>query len=121
MEWAFIALIAVFALACIFLRRPGQIPVKDAHECLRDSALIVDVRNPAEFNRRHLPKAINFPVDQIETTLPARVKDKTQPILLHCHSGRRSAIAMRKLNALGYQNAFNLGSFTRAECIVKSL
>lgn len=122
MEWAFIAFIAVFALACyIFLRRSGQIPANDAHECLRQGALIIDVRTPAEFSERHLPKAINLPVDQIETTVLARVTDRNQPILLHCRAGRRSAIATKKLTALGYQNAFDLGSYTRAERIVKSL
>ncbi|MGH9589506.1 MAG: rhodanese-like domain-containing protein [Terracidiphilus sp.] len=120
MEWAFIALIAVFAFAYIFFRRSGQIPVKDAHECLRKGALIVDVRTPAEFNTRHLPEAINLPVDQIESTLPPHVTDKNQPILLHCHAGRRSAAAMKKLNAIGYINVYNLGSYTRAERIVKS-
>lgn len=121
MEWAYIAFIAVFALAYIFLRHSGQISAKDARECLREGALIIDVRTPAEFNARHLPKAINLPVDRIESTLPGRVTDKNQPILLHCHRGRRSAIAMKKLTALGYQNAFDLGSYTRAERIVKSI
>lgn len=120
MEWAFIALIAVFAFAYIFFRRPDQIRVNDAHECLRKGALIVDVRTPAEYNARHLADAVNLPVDQIETTLSSRVMDKSQPILLHCHAGRRSAVATRKLKELGYQNVFNLGSYTRAEGIVKS-
>lgn len=119
MEWAFAALIAVVALAYIFLRRPGQISVKAAHERLRKGALVVDVRTPAEFNMGHLSEAINLPVDQIETTLPPRVTDKNQPILLHCRAGRRSAIAMKKLNAIGYVNVYNLGSFTRAERIVR--
>jgi phage shock protein E len=120
MEWAFIAFVAIFALAYIFLRRAGQIPVKDAHEFLRNGALVVDVRTPAEFNSSHLPKAINLPVDQIEVTLPSRVPDRTRPILLHCQSGSRSAVAKRKLNAMGYVNAHNLGSYTRAEHIIKS-
>ena len=120
MEWVFIAVIAIFAFGYLFLRRPGQIPVKDAHEYLRNGAIVVDVRTPAEFNARHLPSAINIPVDQIETTLPTRFADKNQLILLHCNSGRRSAIAKRKLNANDYVNAYNLGSYTRSERIVKS-
>jgi phage shock protein E len=119
MDWAFIVAVAVFAAAYIFLRRSGQIAAKDAHEYLRNGALIVDVRTPAEFNTRHLPNAINLPLDRIETTLPARVKDKSKPILLHCEAGMRSASARRKLRAIGYVNAFNLGSYTRAERIVK--
>lgn len=120
MEWAFFAFVVVFALGYLFLRRSGQIAVKDAHDYLRNGAIVIDVRTPTEFNSRHLPNAINLPVDQIETTLPNRVKDKSQPILLHCEAGMRSATAKRKLNALGYANAFNLGSYTRAERIIKT-
>lgn len=120
MEWAFIAFVVIFAAGYIFLRRAGQIAVKDAHEYLRKSALIVDVRTPAEFNAGHIQSAVNLPLDQIETTLPPQVKDRTQPILLHCQAGTRSAIAKKRLNALGYVNAYNLGSYTRAERIVKS-
>ena len=120
MEWAFIALIAVVALACIFFKWPGRISVNEAHKCLSKGALVVDVRTPAEFNMRHLPAAINLPVDRIETTLPPRVREKNQPILLHCRTGRRSAVAMKKLNAIGYMNVYNLGSYTRAERIVGS-
>ena len=120
MEWVFIAVIAIFAFGYLFLRRPDQIPVKDAHEYQRNGAIVVDVRTPAEFNARHLPNAINIPVDQIETALPTRIADKNQPILLHCNSGRRSAAAKGKLHANGYVNACNLGSYTRAERIVRS-
>jgi phage shock protein E len=120
MDWVFLAFVAIFAAGYLFLRRSGQIPVKDAHEFLRKGALIVDVRSPEEFNSRHLPKAINLPSDQIETTLPPRIPDRNRLILLHCQAGTRSAAAKKKLNDLGYHNAHNLGSYTRAERIIKS-
>jgi rhodanese-related sulfurtransferase len=40
-------------------------------------------------------------------------------LLLHCHSGMRSGMARKKLVALGYTHAFNLGSYSRAVQIVK--
>jgi rhodanese-related sulfurtransferase len=66
----------------------------------------------------HLPIAVNLPLSEIETNLSRRVKDKNQVLLLHCESGMRSAAARKKLIALGCPNAFNLGSYTRAERIV---
>ena len=62
---------------------------------------------------------MNFPLDQIEVKLPRRVKDKNQPVLLHCQSGMRSGVAMKKLNSLGYANVFNLGSYGRAARLVR--
>jgi rhodanese-related sulfurtransferase len=46
------------------------------------------------------------------------VRDKNQALLLHCQSGVRSGVARKKLIALGYPNAFNLGSYGRAMQIV---
>ena len=79
---------------------------------------MIDVRSPGEFNSGHLAKAINIPLDEIETALPKRVKDKGQMLLLHCASGMRSGMAKSKLIGMGYTNAFNLGSYGRAESIV---
>jgi phage shock protein E len=85
---------------------------------LRNGALLIDVRTGAEFASGHLPDAINLPLDEIETELPRRVRDKSQVLLLHCQSGVRGGVAKKKLNALGYTNAFNLGSYGRAERIL---
>ncbi|HEV2135852.1 MAG TPA: rhodanese-like domain-containing protein [Terracidiphilus sp.] len=118
MDWALVVVVAIFALAYIFLRRSGQISAQDAQNYLRNGALVVDVRTPAEFSARHLPGAINVPLDQIEATFSRRVTDKNEPILLHCQAGTRSAVAKRKLISLGYTNARNLGSYSRAARLI---
>lgn len=102
------------------IKKSGQISPKDALAFLKNGALVIDVRSPGEFNSGHLPKAINIPVDEIETALPKRVKDKNQGLLLHCASGMRSGVAERKLKGMGYANACNLGSYGRAAKIVSS-
>jgi phage shock protein E len=100
------------------LKRIDQISPKDAVAYLKNGAMVIDVRSPGEFNSAHLPNAINLPLGEIESVLPRRVKDKNQVLLLHCHSGMRSGMAKRKLKVLGYANAFNLGSYGRAERIL---
>ncbi|MHB8392141.1 MAG: rhodanese-like domain-containing protein [Acidobacteriaceae bacterium] len=114
MHWA-TALIVLAVVAVVYLlKRSGQISHKDARAHLENGALVIDVRTSAEFNSGHLPNAINLPLQEIETVLPRRVKDKTQLLLLHCQSGMRSGMAKKKLKSLGYVNAFNLGSYDRA-------
>jgi len=113
-----IAGIAVIVAVTLLLKRAGLISPRDAHAYLQTGALLVDVRTPGEFSSGHLPKAINIPLDQIEVSLPGRVADKSQVILLHCQSGMRSGLAKRKLNRLGYSKAYNLGSYGRAAQIV---
>jgi phage shock protein E len=118
MNWTFI-LVALTLLVILFLlRRSSQISIKDAQAHLKSGALVIDVRTPAEFSSGHLQRAINLPLDEIETALPRRVQDKDKILLLHCQSGMRSGVARKKLVALGYANAHNLGSYGRAAQVV---
>lgn len=118
MNWT-IALIIAIAFAFIVVPSlVGRISFEDAHAQLKNGALIIDVRSPGEFGAAHLPNAINVPLGEIESSLPCRVQDKHQALLLHCHSGVRSGMAKKKLKRLGYTNVFNLGSYARAARIV---
>ena len=100
------------------LRRMGQISAKEARQQLGNGALVIDVRTPGEFASGHLPKAISMPLDEIESRIARHVPDKNKVLLLHCQSGMRSGVAKRKLRAMGYTQAFNLGSLSRAAQIV---
>ena len=91
-----------------------------ARKHLAAGALVIDVRSPEEFRSGHVPGAINIPLGELRESLPGRVTDKNQVLLLHCLSGGRSGIARRQLRSLGYPNVFNLGSYARAERVVRS-
>jgi len=118
MNWTTTIIIAAIVAVIFMIKSSGQISAKDALEKLKNGALVIDVRSPGEFGSGHLAKAINIPLDEIETALPKRVTDKNQVVLLHCASGMRSGMAKTKLKGMGYLNAFNLGSYGRAEEIV---
>ena len=114
-------IVVVIVVTVYFIwKRASQISIKRAVAYLKDGALVIDVRSSAEFNSGHLANAINLPVEEIETALPRRVKDKNQVLLLHCQSGMRSGVAKTKLAGLGYANVFNLGSYARAAGIVSA-
>lgn len=114
-----VALVIVVAIYSIW-KRASQISPGRALAYLKDGALVIDVRSSAEFSSGHLPNSINLPLEEIETALPRRVKDKNQVLLLHCQSGMRSGVAKTKLAGLGYANVFNLGSYGRAARIVSA-
>lgn len=121
MNWATILVIAAIGTVIFIIKKSGQISATDALEKLKSGALVIDVRSPGEYSSGHLDKAINIPLDEIESTLPKLVKDKNQVLLLHCASGMRSGMAKSKLHGMGYTNAFNLGSFGRAETILNQV
>ncbi len=66
------------------------------------SAPVLDVRTPEEFDRGHIPGAIN--IDMTADDFEAKVKqlDPNQPYLIHCAAGNRSARACKKMETLNF-------------------
>ncbi|MGC9200294.1 MAG: rhodanese-like domain-containing protein [Acidobacteriaceae bacterium] len=116
---ALLLLAVLFAIYLVW-RRFTQIAPEHVTRHLREGAVIIDVRTSAEYRNGHLPKAINIPLNHIEITIPDRFPDRSKVLLLHCHSGARSGLAVRRLKAKGYPNAFNLGSYHRATKLTSS-
>jgi phage shock protein E len=119
MNWIpFVAALAFVLLLMYLLKRGSNISTARAREHLREGALVIDVRSAYEFSCGHISDAVNFPAEAIETSLPRRIQDKDRVLLLHCQSGVRSSVASKRLQNLGYVNAFNLGSYQRAAQLV---
>jgi len=118
MDWIIFVITIALLIAYMFLRRKNQISAEQAVAALKQGALLIDMRSPAEFATGHLKGAINMPLQQIDSLISGYVTDKNQVLLLHCQSGTRSDIGKSKLNALGYTRAYNLGSYDRAAHIV---
>jgi phage shock protein E len=112
-------LIVIAALAALILwKKLSQISAETAQKYLKEGALVIDVRSSEEYRSSHFSQAVNVPLDQLEEKIPLLENNKSRVLLLHCLSGTRSGIAQQKLRAMGYLNAFNLGSFERAKSIV---
>ena len=58
--------------------------------------MIVDVREQHEFEESHLPGAIHVPRGHLESRIEGVVSDRSQPVVLYCASGNRSAFAARR-------------------------
>jgi phage shock protein E len=121
MDWTVVIVVTLVLLTFILgLKRMSFVSADVAQAHLRAGALIIDVRSPDEFQGGHIPNAINVPLGHLRVGLPRSIPDTRQVLLLHCLSGGRSAIAKQQAKRLGYPNVFNLGSYTRAERIVRS-
>jgi len=67
-----------------------------------------------------VPQAINLPLSSLPDSMLSRVPNKQRVLLLHCLAGGRSALAPRLLRSHGYAQVYNLGSYGRAERIVRA-
>ena len=71
-------------------------------------ALVLDVREDAEFAAGHLPRARHIPLGQLRGRLDELAKFKEKPVLVTCRSGARSGSACRALRKAGFTQVFNL-------------
>jgi len=85
-------------LAALF-RRPTAITATQTHQALTDGAVLLDVREQAEWRAGHAPRARHVILSQVEDHLGALPTDRA--IVIVCRSGRRSAIAANLLNRHG--------------------
>jgi phage shock protein E len=81
----------------------------DLSQLLKDGAVVIDVRTPAEFSVGNVKGSINIPLDQISSQAETLRKHKN--IIVCCRSGNRSGQAKRILNAKGFMNVENGGSW----------
>jgi rhodanese-related sulfurtransferase len=72
------------------------------------NVVIVDVRTPAEFQKGHVPNAINVPLSEIVDNPDVLKSSKGKPIVLYCRSGYRAGKAAEALHKDGYQNLRHL-------------
>jgi phage shock protein E len=70
--------------------------------------LILDVRSGDEFDAGHLPDATNIPHTDISKRLAELPADRGTEIVVHCHSGKRAAVAEATLSEAGFTNIRHL-------------
>lgn len=105
---AFLALVLLYAYN--ELRRGGAIvtPQQLAHRVNREDAVVIDLREAAEFRNGHIAGAINIPAKQ----LPERHADLKQygerPLILVCAHGQQASAAGRALQQAGFANIHRL-------------
>lgn len=71
-------------------------------------ATILDVRTPSEFKDGHLPQSINIDWNSEGFNKNVQVLDKTKPVFVYCHSGRRSEAAAKYMRKEGFLQVYEL-------------
>ncbi|NDC76399.1 MAG: rhodanese-like domain-containing protein [Chitinophagia bacterium] len=84
-------------------------PATDFGALVKEGALIVDVRTPAEFNSGHNRGSVNIPLDRLKGKVE-ELRKKGKPVITCCRSGNRSGMAKSMLTAAGL-NCYNGGAW----------
>ncbi|HSR67330.1 MAG TPA: FAD-dependent oxidoreductase [Acidobacteriota bacterium] len=78
----------------------GDLPLADWRQLSQTGALLVDVREPQEYEKEHVPGAVNVPLSQLRHRMHELPKDRE--IWVICMVGQRAYYAVRALRQNGY-------------------
>ena len=79
------------------------------HESESNQLFVLDVRTVPEFERGHLPTAVNIPLEELRDRLSELPRD--QEITAYCQVGQRGYMAARLLAQHGYEVANLSGGY----------
>lgn len=74
----------------------------------RENALVLDVRDDAEFSSGHISSAKHIPLAQLSDRLGEIRKYQQKTVLVNCQGGVRSANACGQLKKAGFTKLYNL-------------
>jgi rhodanese-related sulfurtransferase len=92
------------------LVRPGKEvgPAEAVQLINRRDAVVLDVRDAAEYKAGHITNARHIPEKEIESRMKELEKIKSKPIIVSCARGNRSMNVANRLRALGFGEVFSL-------------
>ena len=70
--------------------------------------VVLDVRTPAEFDKGHIPGAINLDFNAPDFQKKVAELDKTKTYLVHCAHGARGAKACTVMDKMAFTNVVHL-------------
>ena len=77
------------------------------HLINREDAMVVDVREPAEYGAGHILGAKNVPLSRVGDAAEL-AKRKEKPLIVYCDSGDRASKALAVLKKQGFTRVVNL-------------
>jgi rhodanese-related sulfurtransferase len=95
-------------------------PQQVKEELSKGNVNLIDIRESEELQNGKIPGAVNAPRGMLEfyadSSLPYYRPefDKNKRIILHCASGGRSALAVKTLKEMGYENIAHLDGGLKA-------
>ncbi|HCW88774.1 MAG TPA: rhodanese-like domain-containing protein [Marinobacter sp.] len=111
-HYILVSLFVAFLLGILVLesRRGGKkISAQGAVNLInRDQAVVVDIRDRKDFNEGRITGAINIPLNSLKERASELKKHGEKQIIVADKMGQHSAMAVKQLNAEGYQNVIRL-------------
>jgi molybdopterin/thiamine biosynthesis adenylyltransferase/rhodanese-related sulfurtransferase len=83
-------------------------------EIAKKGVVLLDVREPDEFDQGAIPGSIHIPRGHLESQVESKITDKSAPVVIFCAGGTRSAFAADTMTQLGYTDVVSVaGGFNK--------
>lgn len=73
------------------------------------TAKLLDCRFPKDYEMRHIPGAINYPLEAAVADNFEKIPDKNAPLITYCGDGNRGRLTAKTLVEKGYTNVYTMG------------
>ena len=93
---------------------PSVSPAEATQLINRQDALVIDVREPAEFAAGHLLGAKNLPLARLAAPGADVAKRKDRPVIVYCDGSERASKAASALKKQGFARVLNLAGGIKA-------
>lgn len=105
------AILAILAIVIEFRERAkgsSLLGTADAVRAANGGALMLDVRDTAEYEAGHIIDARSIPAKEVAGKADTLKRYKEKPVVLYCETGFASAAAAKALKALGFTKVATL-------------
>ena len=73
------------------------------------NAKLLDCRFPKDYEARHIPGAIHYPLEAAVAENFEKIPDKDAPLITYCGDGNRGRLTAKTLVEKGYKNVYTMG------------
>ena len=85
-----------------------EVDTADVASRIERGVVVLDVREPDEYEQGALPNALHIPRGHLEAQIETKIVDKSAPVVVYCAGGVRSAFAAKTLADLGYTDVVSM-------------
>lgn len=85
-----------------------SVSVFEMPQLTREKSIIVDVSEPADYKKAHIPDAVNMPAKTLAKDLKPVEKHKNKNVILVCRMGSKSHSVAKQLVRSGFEKVYVL-------------
>lgn len=107
---ALVAILGMLAAEPLLKRASGvkSVSVFEMPQLTREKSMVVDVSDPADYKKAHIPESINMPAKTLSKDLKPIEKHKNKNVILVCRMGNKSHSVAKQLIKSGFEKVYVL-------------